>query len=79
LYDLVISFAREDVAEMGDSSDAIVALDGSERVMAQVVAELRFIAVVIDRVIKASTPTLGLLEVSRAVQLALVNVNDWNS
>jgi hypothetical protein len=50
---------------------------GSESVMAQVTSELRSIAAVIEVVTKTSTPSFDLLEISRAIQTALVLLNDW--
>jgi hypothetical protein len=53
------------------------AVDGSEGVMAQVTSELRSIAVVIEGLSKKATPSFDLLEISHAIQMALVLLNDW--
>jgi hypothetical protein len=64
--------APEDAVQIDHSSKSTVVMSGSEGVMAQIETELRSIAVIVDDVIATSTPTLDLLEFSRAIQMALV-------
>jgi hypothetical protein len=49
----------------------------ASRVMHRVTEELSEIAVAVDRVSEASHPTMELLEASRAIQSALVSLNNW--
>jgi hypothetical protein len=69
--------SKESELEMGVSPKDVPAMEGSEGVMAQVTSELRSIAVVIEGVTRTSTPSFDLLEISRAIQMALVLLNDW--
>ncbi len=65
--------------EAGHPPPTTVVGDASEGVMLQVAADLRSLATVVEGVITSSTPTVDLLEVSRAIQMALVLVNDWRA
>jgi hypothetical protein len=78
-YDRILLPSREDAVEIDNSSKSTLVMHGPEGVMAQVEAQLRSIAVVVEDVISTSTPTLALLEVSRAIQMALVSLNQWRS
>jgi hypothetical protein len=57
---------------------AVIKVD-MDGVISQVTAELSTLAATVDGVSEAATPTMELLEASRAIQTALVLLNDWRS
>jgi hypothetical protein len=65
-----------DKAEIPGVAVIKVDMDG---VISQVAAELSTLAATVDGVSGAAAPTMELLEASRALQTALVLLNDWRS
>ncbi|MGH9097436.1 MAG: hypothetical protein ACRDWB_08430 [Acidimicrobiales bacterium] len=66
--------------EMGGSEVPELASDGADAIgaMHRVIAELGEIAAEVARVLAVASPTMELLEASRAIQSALVSLSDWN-
>ena len=61
-----------------EGPDAEMGNGDTSGVMQRVTAELGEIAAEIARVIATASPTMELLEASRAIQSALVSLSSWN-